>query len=68
MAIRDALWNIGVFLEGGIVKIADNIIREDFNKTKENASDDETNIAETRAGDRLLAIAFIKSAEEARYK
>lgn len=64
---RDVLEHIRVVLKGGQVKIADKILQKDFNKTRDNAKDDEANIAETREGDRLLVIAFIKSADEARY-
>lgn len=67
VATLNVVGHIGVVLWGGLVKISDNITQEDLNKTKGNTSDGETNNAETREGNRLVAIAFIKSADETRY-
>lgn len=66
VATRDVLEHFDVFLGGGIVKLAYNILLEDFNKTREGASDSDANIADVRAWDRLLTITFINWAEEAR--
>lgn len=67
-AAVDVLEHIGVTFGGCLVSIADKILQQDFNKTRELATDDEANRAETRAFDKLMAVAFIHSVDKARFE
>ena len=67
MAATEVLEHIGVTLGGGLVKISDDILEKDHNVTRTNASDEMANIAETKAFEKLMAVAFIHSADKARF-
>lgn len=67
-AAVDALEHIGVMFEGCLVKISDGIPKENYKKTRAEASDNEANRAEKESFEKLMAVEFTKSAEKASFQ